>query len=815
MKFKAKKILALLLSMLVLLSAVSINAFALEYGSEWSGYYQVAPTSFTDVSADHWAYNAIMQVYQKNWFAGYPDGSFRPNARITRAEALKVFVVFLGLDYESVDLSNITYTDTASHWAAAYIEAGKDLFPAHTTIQGKTPFNPNMPVTREDTIYALAKALGCDVDVKYPDLSNLNMFKDQNSISGNVKSVFSIALAHGLVAGFPDSTIRAQAALTRAEFATLLLRGTEHGFHDKYTAKIASVQVSPASPVELEIGASVTLTARATYTDGTNQPYTALSPYDASSNGVVSLSGTTITGLKEGTAEIKYNDSYLKNDTLTVIVKKPSDAPKIKVTEYPETTELADVSIGGYVEDKDVASVDLTANGKDVKLDSKGGFTTSVSLKVGANEIKFVATNKYGATAEKTITITRTDVPELLITDYKQRTTARSTPVSGVIKYHDLSAIRLECNGKNVAFSADGTFTTTVDLKIGKNPFTFVATTNGGNKAEQAIVIRRYEEIIEEEPPKVLPEVVLHTWDWMAAIPVTTQYKSVEVVMVIDDSGSLGGDYGVLANGFFNGGTDPQHKRLEVARNFVDAANDNAKIGIVKFDSGVQKVTSGMVTCNAAGKAELKSKLTINNGVFDSRGTTYMYEGINEGFDLFETTDPSVMKVMIVFSDGQAHDTQLHAQTVLNASNQDITIYTVGLGSSTSYFESYMKPLATNTGGAFYLANNANELKNIFETITIMIDTQTDSDGDGISDYYEDSLKDKNGNPMPTDKNKADTDGDGKTDGEEIRLEFEYRNNQTEVKVTAYMSSNPTMKDSDGDGADDKNDSYPLDANGK
>ena len=808
-----RKILSILLAVTLLFTS-GLSAFALGYGEEWSGYYDVDTAKFSDVPTSHWAHDAIVRASEKNWFNGYPNGTFKPDGSITRAEALKVFVVFLGLDYLSVDTSNMTYSDvSAEDWYAAYIEAGKDLFPVHTTIQGKTPFNPNMPVTREDTIYALVKALGCDVGSKYVDQSVLNMFTDASSISGSIKDEFAVALEHSLVSGFPDGTIRAQAPLTRAEFATLLLRGTEHGFHDKYEAKIQSVTVSPASPVELTIGESVTLSARATYTDGTNKPYTQLSPYDVNMNGIISLSGTTITGVKEGTATIRYNDTYLKNDSLTVIVKKPTDAPKIKVTDYPDVTELSDVTVAGLVEDKNIAAVDLTANGKDVKLDAQGNFSTSVSLKVGVNEIKFVAVNQYGATAEKTVTVTRTDVPVLRITNYKERTTAATTPVSGIVEYHDLNGIRLECNGEAVSFAADGTFTTNVSLKIGKNPFLFKATTTAGNVAEQAIVIRRFDVVEEEEPVVIKPEKEIFTWDWMDVLSSTT-YKKVEVVMVIDDSGSLGGDYGFNSStGNFMGGTDPSHQRLAVARNFVDNANENSKIGIVKFDSSASKVTSGLVTCNASGKNELKQLLDINNSVFDSRGTTYMYTGINLAFDLFESNDPDVMKVIIVFSDGQAHDTEKHAQTLLAANNQDVTIYSVGLGANNSqYFENYMKPLATNTGGAFYMANNASNLKDIFEEITTMIDISTDSDGDGIADYYEDTIQDGSGKLMPMNKNSADTDSDGLNDGDEIRLTYEYNQDNTQVKVTAYMTSNPTIADTDGDGVSDKDDNYPLDA---
>jgi len=401
-----KKVLTLILAVALLVSTMSTTVLALSYGEEWNGYYHSAPVTFSDVPYDHWAYNAIMRVYEKDWFRGYPDGTFRPNDPITRGEAVKVFVVFLGLDYESVDLSNPSFYDVkASDWYAPFVEAGKDLFPTHTTIQGKRPFNATMPVTREDTIYALVRALGCHVGVKYTDQSTLNMFKDKESISGDLKPYFAIALKHELVSGFPDSTIRGQAALTRAEFASLLLRGTEHGFHDNYEAVISSVTVSP-SPVQIAIGETATLTARATYTDGSNQAYTELKPYDADNNGVISINGATITGLKEGIATIKFNDAPLKSQAVSVQVTKPGDAPAIKVTDYFEVTEDASMTIKGTATDKNGA-VDLTCNGKDVAVSSNGSFETTVSLSVGINNIKFTATNKYGVEAVKNITIER------------------------------------------------------------------------------------------------------------------------------------------------------------------------------------------------------------------------------------------------------------------------------------------------------------------------------------------------------------------------------------------------------------------------
>ena len=531
MKSRFRKVISFCIAISMLSAIFGVNVSALSYGEEWSSYYSSASKHFNDVAEDFWAYDAINEVVAKDWFSGYPDGNFRPNDSIKRSEAATVFVKFLGLEVKDVNTSSF-YDVDAGQWYAPYIEAGKDLFPTHTTIQGKRPFNPEMPVTREDTIYALVNALGCMNNEKFIDQSVLNMFTDKGSISGDIKNHFDVALNHELVSGYPDSTIRAQAALTRAEFATLLLRGTRHGFHDTYTAKIESVMVYPVSPVEIEIGESVTMSARAIYTDGKNADYPDFAPYDATNNGVISLTDKTFTGQKEGTATIKYNSEYLKSDSLTVKVKKPTDGPKIKITDYPEETDESRATIKGIVTDSDISKVDFVCNTRDIILESDGSFSTLVSLKGGENTFKFVATNKYGATSEKSITIVRTLAPSIYITKYDERTTESTTEVSGVVSDADLKTVKLTCNGRLLTFDADGVFNTTVDVALGENNFVFGATNKYGKKAEQNIVIIGEEE--EEEPvdPYEVPD-----------DPIKEKGK-VELAFVIDSTGSMGDEIG-------------------------------------------------------------------------------------------------------------------------------------------------------------------------------------------------------------------------------------------------------------------------------
>ncbi|NUU75754.1 S-layer homology domain-containing protein [Paenibacillus xylanilyticus] len=45
-----------------------------------------ADSSFKDVSSTHWATNAIQSAVSKGYFKGYADGTFKPNAPVTKEE---------------------------------------------------------------------------------------------------------------------------------------------------------------------------------------------------------------------------------------------------------------------------------------------------------------------------------------------------------------------------------------------------------------------------------------------------------------------------------------------------------------------------------------------------------------------------------------------------------------------------------------------------------------------------------------------------------------------------------------------------------
>ncbi|WP_405154476.1 S-layer homology domain-containing protein [Paenibacillus sp. FSL K6-0108] len=78
---------------------------------------------FTDVSADLWASDAIAYVQSAGLMTGYNDGTFKPDSKLTRAEAVKVLNVLFKRT-PAIGVTTPSFTDVpATHWAYADIEA--------------------------------------------------------------------------------------------------------------------------------------------------------------------------------------------------------------------------------------------------------------------------------------------------------------------------------------------------------------------------------------------------------------------------------------------------------------------------------------------------------------------------------------------------------------------------------------------------------------------------------------------------------------------------------------------------------------------
>ena len=108
--------------------------------------------AYSDVKSGDWFNNAVSTLSNAGIISGYPDGTFRPNAPITRAEMAKVVALFAKLD-KSENLFN----DIAGHWAEAYIR----LAAGNGWIAGYPDgsFKPQQNITRAETMTMINRVL--------------------------------------------------------------------------------------------------------------------------------------------------------------------------------------------------------------------------------------------------------------------------------------------------------------------------------------------------------------------------------------------------------------------------------------------------------------------------------------------------------------------------------------------------------------------------------------------------------------------------------------------------------------------------------
>jgi len=178
---------------------------------------------FRDI-AGHWAEASIRAMISQGYVQGYPDGAFRPNAWVTRAEFVQLLVRAFGLDRS--DEAGRVYADTASHWAHDAISAAS----ATGIVLGYDDgtFRPDALITREQMSVMLMRALKLSLlAAGAAQVGSGISFTDRADIAvWSLPSVMAAA-EQGLLTGYPDGTFRPHDYATRAETLELLRRAVD------------------------------------------------------------------------------------------------------------------------------------------------------------------------------------------------------------------------------------------------------------------------------------------------------------------------------------------------------------------------------------------------------------------------------------------------------------------------------------------------------------------------------------------------------------------------------------------------------------
>lgn len=170
--------------------------------------------TFTDISR-HWAEAQIRQAVEQGIVNGYPDGTFKPNSTVTRAEFTLMLMNAIkpkgeGTEFRFSDVQEIgTWAQTA---VAQSVAVGI------VTGYSDGTFRPNANITRAELAVMIARAVGAT-----SKQTTSTGFVDDSEIPAWAKSAISSMKELGIISGRGDNSFAPQATATRAEAITLVM----------------------------------------------------------------------------------------------------------------------------------------------------------------------------------------------------------------------------------------------------------------------------------------------------------------------------------------------------------------------------------------------------------------------------------------------------------------------------------------------------------------------------------------------------------------------------------------------------------------
>ncbi|MTJ50509.1 S-layer homology domain-containing protein [Dolichospermum sp. UHCC 0259] len=176
-----------------------------------------AQTSFNDVQSNYWASQFIQELSKRNIIAGFPDGSFRPEEAVTRAQ----FAAMLNKAFnKSPQRQSIVFNDVATnYWAynaiqQSYITGFLSGYPGNR-------FEPSQAIPRQQVLVSLANGLN------YSASTNINQtlqyFNDAANISDYARSPIAAAVEKRLVVNYPNvKFLNPTTNATRAQVAAFI-----------------------------------------------------------------------------------------------------------------------------------------------------------------------------------------------------------------------------------------------------------------------------------------------------------------------------------------------------------------------------------------------------------------------------------------------------------------------------------------------------------------------------------------------------------------------------------------------------------------
>ena len=194
----------------------------------------------------HWAQKEVEAAVASGWVDGYPDGSFKPEKSITRAEFTKMLLdaIHLTPDSELVAWMKVhaqtediwgnptAYTpklyDMSGHWLTSQGWLDAALYSGMVVpddYNGKN-FRPEKAIARYEIALMTDRALGLVYPASQPVEGELP-FTDKEEILDWMKGYVNESVKAGVLKGYPDGSFQPNKTSTRAEAVVMIQRMLE------------------------------------------------------------------------------------------------------------------------------------------------------------------------------------------------------------------------------------------------------------------------------------------------------------------------------------------------------------------------------------------------------------------------------------------------------------------------------------------------------------------------------------------------------------------------------------------------------------
>jgi hypothetical protein len=216
-----------------------------------------AANSFSDVASNYWAKGFIQGLVDRGVITGFPDGSYRPNEPVTRAQ----FAAMVGQAFNRPTVrSAVNFADVPSdYWASpairqAYAMGFVSGFP-------ENEFRPGENISRAQVMVALASGLGYSPNNSVS--STLQGYNDARSIPDWARNGIAATTEKRMVVNYPNvAVLDPNRAATRAEVAALIYQslvstGSVAAISSPYIAAQGPVQVPTGRAIQIPAGTTI------------------------------------------------------------------------------------------------------------------------------------------------------------------------------------------------------------------------------------------------------------------------------------------------------------------------------------------------------------------------------------------------------------------------------------------------------------------------------------------------------------------------------------------------------------------------------